>query len=345
MGPARCAQPDRRRVLRRGAPSGVRTGAEAVTADRAGAARAAAEAVGAGVTTGLSAFPLTPLRDDRVDEHAYAGIVERLARAGIDSIGALGSTGSYAYLDRAERRRVAELTVRHAGGTPVIVGISALRTSHARALAHDAQAAGAAAVMLAPMSYQPLTADDVVGLYTDVATELSVPMVVYDNPGTTRFDFTPELYARLTELPAVASIKIPPPPPAAEAAREHIARLREAVPARVGLGVSGDPSAAAALLGGCDCWYSVLAGTLPGPALQIARSALAGDSGEAFAASDRLALLWDLFVRHGSLRVVAAVAELLGLAPGHCLPRPLLGLRGRDRAEVETVLTALSLAK
>ena len=199
--------------------------------------------------------------------------------------------------------------------------------------------------MLAPMSYQPLTADDVVGLYTDVATELSVPMVVYDNPGTTRFDFTPELYARLTELPAVASIKIPPPPPAAEAARDHIARLREAVPARVGLGVSGDPSAAAALLGGCDCWYSVLAGTLPGPALQIARSALAGDSGEAFAASDRLALLWDLFVRHGSLRVVAAVAELLGLAPGHCLPRPLLGLRGRDRAEVETVLTALSLAK
>ena len=184
-----------------------------MTADRAGAARAAAEAVGAGVTTGLSAFPLTPLRDDRVDEHAYAGIVERLARAGIDSIGALGSTGSYAYLDRAERRRVAELTVRHAGGTPVIVGISALRTSHARALAHDAQAAGAAAVMLAPMSYQPLTADDVVGLHTDVATELSVPMVVYDNPGTTRFDFTPELYARLTELPAVASIKIPPPRP------------------------------------------------------------------------------------------------------------------------------------
>lgn len=309
-----------------------------MTADRAGAARAA-------VTTGLSAFPLTPLRDDRVDERAYAGLVERLVRSGVESIGALGSTGSYAYLDRAERRRVAELTVQSADDVRVIVGISALRTSHVRALAHDAQAAGASAVMLAPMSYQPLTADDVVGLYTDVATELSVPMVVYDNPGTTRFDFTPELYARLAELPAVASIKIPPPPPGAEAAREHIARLRAAVPERVGLGVSGDPSAAAALLGGCDCWYSVLAGTLPGAALEIARAALAGDSGEAFAASDRLAPLWDLFARHGSLRVVAAVAELLGLAPEGCLPRPLLGLRGHDRTEVETVLTALSLTK
>ncbi|MGN0099723.1 MAG: dihydrodipicolinate synthase family protein [Dietzia sp.] len=296
-------------------------------------------------TTGLSAFPLTPLRDDRLDERAYAGIVERLAREGVDSIGALGSTGSYAYLDRAERRRVAELSVQHAGGVPVIVGISALRTSHVRALAHDAQAAGASAVMLAPMSYQPLTADDVVGLYTDVAAELSVPMVVYDNPGTTRFDFTPALYARLAELPAVTSIKIPPPPPGPEAARQHITQLRAAVPARVGLGVSGDSSAAAALLGGCDCWYSVLAGTLPGPALEIARAAVAGRTGEAVTASDRLSPLWDLFSRHGSLRVVAAIAELLGLAPEHCLPRPLLGLRGRDREEVETVLTALSLAK
>ena len=50
---------------------------------------------------GLSAFPLTPLRDDAVDEHAFAGLVERLTAAGVDSITALGSTGSYAYLTPA----------------------------------------------------------------------------------------------------------------------------------------------------------------------------------------------------------------------------------------------------
>ncbi|WP_308470687.1 MULTISPECIES: hypothetical protein [unclassified Rathayibacter] len=44
--------------------------------------------------TGLSAFPLTPLRDDSIDERSFAALVERLARAGVDSIGALGSTGS-----------------------------------------------------------------------------------------------------------------------------------------------------------------------------------------------------------------------------------------------------------
>ena len=42
---------------------------------------------------GLSAFPLTPLRDDAVDEGAFAGLVERLAAAGVDSITGLGSTG------------------------------------------------------------------------------------------------------------------------------------------------------------------------------------------------------------------------------------------------------------
>src|SRR5919206_2743104 len=118
--------------------------------------------------TGLSAFPLTPLRDDVVDEAAFARLVSRLAEAGVDSIAALGSTGSYAYLDREERRRVARAAVQNAREVPVIVGIGGTRTSHVQAYADDAQEAGAAAVLLAPVSYQRLTDDDVFGLYEDV---------------------------------------------------------------------------------------------------------------------------------------------------------------------------------
>ena len=57
--------------------------------------------------TGLSAFPLTPLADDAVDEHAFVRLIERLSEAKVDSITALGSTGSYAYLSGEERSRVA----------------------------------------------------------------------------------------------------------------------------------------------------------------------------------------------------------------------------------------------
>ena len=47
-------------------------------------------------------------------------LVERLAASGVDSITALGSTGSYAYLTATERALVARLAVEHAGKTPAM---------------------------------------------------------------------------------------------------------------------------------------------------------------------------------------------------------------------------------
>ena len=294
--------------------------------------------------TGLSAFPLTPLLEDRVDQAAYRAIIERLAGAGVDSITALGSTGSYAYLDRDERRQVAGLAVQHAGDVPVIVGIGALRTSHVRALADDAQEAGAAAVLLAPLTYQAHTSDDVYGLYQDVLAGLSVPMVVYDNPGTTHFTFTDELYAAIAALPRVASVKIPGVPADPSAARERVQAIKARIPDSTTVGVSGDVVAAIGLTAGCDVWYSVIAGTLPGPALTITRAAEAGDAAAADAESARLQPLWALFAEYGSLRVTAAIAEQLGFATASCLPRPILGLDAAARARVATVIERLELA-
>ena len=65
--------------------------------------------------TGLSAFPLTPMNEQTIDEVAFVGLIERLAAAGVDSIGVLGSTGNYAYLTRDERARITRLAVAHAG--------------------------------------------------------------------------------------------------------------------------------------------------------------------------------------------------------------------------------------
>lgn len=292
--------------------------------------------------SGLSAFPLTPLRDDAVDEGAFVGLVERLAAAGVDSITALGSTGSYAYLSAEERARVARLAVAHAGGTPVFVGVGALRTSHVLAHVEGAEAAGAAGILLAPMSYQPLTDDDVFELFRTVSERTALPVIVYDNPGTTRFAFTTELYARIAALPGIASIKIPGVPADPVAARDRVAAIRAAVPARITIGVSGDASAAGGLNTGCDAWYSVIGGTLPEPALAITRAAQAGRAAEAAAESERLAPLWGLFAEFGgSLRVVAAIAEQLGLVPDRCLPLPIRGLDDAQRSRVAEVVAEL----
>lgn len=293
---------------------------------------------------GLSAFPLTPVGRDGVDDVAFARLIDRLVAAGVDSIGALGSTGSYMYLDRAERARIAALAVERAAGTPVIVGVGALRTEHVLEHVSDAQSAGADAVLLAPVSYQRLTDDDVYGLYEDVDRELSVPLVVYDNPGTTGFEFTDDLYGALGQLTSVAAIKLPGVPEGPGAAAQRVTELRRRVPSDVALGVSGDGHGAVGLLAGCESWFSVIGGALPAPALKITRAALSGDADAALATSELLRPVWDLMAEHGSLRVTAAIAEYLGLVEAPSLPRPIRGLGGADAARVAETVDRLGFA-
>lgn len=296
------------------------------------------------IFTGMSAFPLTPLHDDAVDERAFSGLVERLAAAGVDSITALGSTGSYAYLTTRERARVARLAVESAGDTTVFVGIGALRTSDVLANAETAQAAGAEGLLLAPMTYQPLTHDDVFEQFRTVTESTDLPVIVYDNPGTTHFAFTNELYARIAALPGIASIKIPGVPAGIEAARQHVSAIRAVIGEHVTIGVSGDSFGAAGLNAGCDAWYSVLGGTLPAPALAITRAAQAGRGADAVAASEQLSPLWDLYAEFGgSLRVVAAIAEYLGLARPSSLPLPIRGLSDAQRGRVADLVDRLGL--
>jgi 4-hydroxy-tetrahydrodipicolinate synthase len=274
----------------------------------------------AGMFTGLSAFPLTPMGD----EPAFERLVGRLAAAGVDSIGALGSTGSYAYLTREERARAARVAVRAADGVPVMVGIGATRTERVIEVAEDAADAGVSAVMLAAVSYQALTEEEVFGLFEDVTAAISLPVCVYDNPGTTHFSFSDELHARVASLPNVAAIKLPGP-----GAAERISTLRANVPAHVAVGVSGDQYAAGALDAGADVWFSVIGGLFPQVALQIVRDRR----------SEHLEPVWALFRKHGGIRVVATAAVALGLAGEDNLPRPLKLL---DRAEVEPMLELLA---
>lgn len=294
--------------------------------------------------TGLSAFPLTPFADDEVDEYAFSRLIQRLTTAGVDSITALGSTGSYAYLCRSERRRVAQLAVEHAGETPVFIGVGALRTSAVLKNIDDAEAAGADALLLAPMTYQPLTDDDVFELFRTVTEHTRLPVIVYDNPGTTHFEFSTQLYARIAQLDGVASIKIPAVPADPVAAEAHVRAIRAAVPADVTIGVSGDPLAATGLNAGCQAWYSVIGGTLPDPALRITRAALAGQAQGAFSESQHLDPLWGLFAEFGgSLRVVATIAEQLQLVPPNSLPLPIQGLTPAQRNRVAAVVEQLHL--
>lgn len=293
--------------------------------------------------SGLSAFPLTPMNENGLDEVAFARLIERLSAAGVDAIGALGSTGNYAYLLPTERMRIAQLAVAHAGPVPVMIGIGALRTRDVLALAEQAQHVGASAVLLAPVSYQALSSEEVFTLYETVTRTLSIPLCVYDNPGTTHFTFSDELHGRIAQLPNVRSIKIPGVPLSAEAAKARIDRLRARIPSHVTIGISGDAYAAQGLNCGCEAWYSVLGGLFPETALALVRAAQAGDGSEVLRQSERLQPLWALFKQYGSLRVMASAARLMGLVTSPALPLPLQPLNDAGCQQLAKLLHELAL--
>lgn len=286
---------------------------------------------------GISAFPITPADEHGVvDVEGVARLVTHLADARVDSIGLLGSTGTYAYLSRTERRRALRAAVKAvAGRTPLMVGIGSLRTDDAQDLARDAEAEGADGLLMAPVSYTPLTQDEAFEHYAAVAATTRLPLCIYNNPGTTHFNFSPALLDRLAEVPNIAAVKMPLP--ANCAINADLADMRARTMSKLAIGYSGDWGMADALLAGADAFYSVLAGFLPAQAMAIAKSAADQDRHEVARVDRQLAPLWELFRELGSLRVAYVAAAELSLATV-TPPRPILPVSADDQRRIAKAL-------
>lgn len=293
--------------------------------------------------SGLSAFPLTPMNENSVNEKEFIFLIKRLVLANVNSIGVLGSTGNYAYLSLDERINIANLAIEHAKNIPVIVNISALRTKDVLKLAENAEEKGANAVLLSPISYQTLTQMEVLKLYETINSHISLPIVVYDNPSTTHFNFSDELLKNISNLKQVKSIKIPSVSNDLTIARRKINHLRSFINQNVTLGISGDSAAVNGLIAGCDLWYSVIGGLFPEISLKLVKLIEIGKNEEASIYSESLSELWNFFTKYGSLRVIATIAELQKLITNPSLPLPLSSLSGIEQKKLINVIEKLNL--
>ncbi|MCZ4280389.1 dihydrodipicolinate synthase family protein [Kiloniella laminariae] len=294
---------------------------------------------------GLSAFPITPTDSHgRVESNALCRLLERIVKAGVNSIGLLGSTGGYVYLTRSERQRAVAAAAEFVGGrVPLIVGVGALRTDEAQQLARDARDAGAAGLLLAPVSYTPLTEEEVYQHFLAVARATDLPLCIYNNPGTTRFTFSYELLGRLSQIETLAAVKMPLPQ--GNTLEADLTQLRHhtrasSTAAGFAIGYSGDWGCAAGLLAGADTWYSVVGGLFPVQAMKLAKAAQAGDAVEVQRIDGFFQPLWMLFKEFGGLRVIYAAANILSLtdASPHL---PILPLPPADQERVAEAIDAL----
>lgn len=290
---------------------------------------------------GFSAFPITPSdASGVVDETALSGILEKLAINAVDSVGLLGSTGTYVYLTRAERRRAVEIAAKVLkGSVPLMVGVGALRTDDTIALTRDAENAGADAVLLAPVSYIPLNQEEVYQHFLSVAAATALPVCIYNNPTATHFTFSDDLLARLAHVPNIRAVKMPSPEKADVPA--ELDRLRPRVPVDFRIGYSWDRRSADAVAAGGDAWYSGMGGVLPEPTLKLCRAAQARDLAEVERINSVFEPLWDLCSSLGTLRVIYAIANLKGLYAGHP-PLPISPLSIDERDRVMQAISRLS---
>ncbi|WP_105385126.1 dihydrodipicolinate synthase family protein [Neorhizobium alkalisoli] len=289
---------------------------------------------------GLSAFPITPAdASGRVDVEALGRILLRIRDAKADSIGLLGSTGGYAFLTAEERIRAVDAAINAVGGDiPVIVGVGAIRTSDAQTLAKAARIAGADGLLLAPVSYAPLTEDEVYEHFAAVADAGQLPLCIYNNPGTTKFVFTNSLIAKLSKVANIAAVKMPLP--AEDDFAGELAYLRGHTSPTFRIGYSGDSGAAPSLLAGGDAWFSVVGGLLPAQALALTRAAQSGDRVRTGEIDGAFQPLWTLFREFGSFRVMYTIADVLGLCRVDP-PRPVLPIPEAARGRVAVAVNEL----
>lgn len=284
--------------------------------------------------TGLIAYPLTPFDTDGAVSHEdLHGLADGLASSGVDAITVLGSSGSFAYLDRSERSRVACTAIEAVDGRlPVAVGISSVGTREVLDAAVDAQAAGAAGLVLSPVSYVPLTDDEVMAQVRSVCAATDLPVCLYNNPGTTQFDYSLQVVAELSSFPEVVAFK----DTAADAATYN-ARLADLAALTTGPfshGVSGDLLMMTGEVA-ADAWHSGPAALLPRYYALLRNAVVAGDRTEIDRIRHVLAPLVDHVAGLRKISGLHLLARACGVAAGDprppLLPSPGSELRGLGR--------------
>ena len=132
------------------------------------------------MTPATLAAAVTPLRDDgtRLDENAFAPLLQFYGHAGLNGLLVLGTTGEGILLRPDERRRAAELTVAGAGALRVIVHCGAQTTADTVSLAAHAAETGAQGVAVIAPPYFPLDASELVEHFAAAAAACA-PLAFY----------------------------------------------------------------------------------------------------------------------------------------------------------------------
>ena len=280
---------------------------------------------------------VTPFRNGGLDERAFQSLVEWHLVEGTQGFVPVGTTGESPTLTHPEHERVIELCIETVGRrAPVIAGTGSNSTEEAISLTRHAKRAGADAALVVTPYYNKPTQDGLYAHYRAIHDAVELPLIIYNIPGRSVVDMTPETMGRLAKLPNIVGVK----DSSADIMRPLLTHAACGPEFRQ---LSGEDGNIVAFLahGGHGC-ISVTANVAPRLCGQLHRAWQAGRPDEALAIHRRLLPLHQaLFCESSPAPAKYALSRL-----GRCTDEvrlPLVGLQDRSKVQVDAALAAVGL--
>jgi len=180
---------------------------------------------------------VTPLADeDSLDEPGLARLIDRVIAGGVDALFLLGTTGESPSLAMETKKQFIRLVCRMAARRlPVLVNVTVTAVSEVLNLADYAAHAGAAAIVLGPPFYFPLTQEELASCFERLIPRLPLPVYLYNYPQVFKASFGLETLVRLRQFPEVLGLKD------SSGDMEYFSAVRHLFPAGSGFGLYCGP--------------------------------------------------------------------------------------------------------
>ena len=275
---------------------------------------------------------VTPLKDGELDLDALQALVEWQITEGSHGLVPVGTTGESPTLSHAEHERVIEEVVKAAAGrVPVIAGAGSNNTIEAVGFMRHAEQVGADAELIVTPYYNKPTQAGLIAHFTALHDCCDLPIIIYNIPGRSVVDMTPETMGRLAELPRIIGVK------------DATGKLERVSLQRMTCGpdfiqLSGEDATAPGFnaQGGVGC-ISVTANVAPRLCAQFQEATLAGDYARALDLHDMLMPLHvAIFAEPGLAGAKYGLSRL-----GKCredVRLPLLGLTDAAKAGMDAAM-------
>ena len=260
-----------------------------------------------------------------------------LITAGVHGLTPLGSTGEFAYLDRAQRTAVVRATIEAAAGrVPVVAGVASTATQDAVEQARAYQKLGASGILAILEAYFPLKDAQVEAYFRAIADAVDIPVVLYTNPQFQRSDLTLDAIARLAEHPRIQYIK-----DASTNTGRLLSIMNRCGDALRVFSASAHIPAAVMLIGGVG-WMAGPACLIPRQSVRLYDLCRAGRWPEAMALQRELWRINEVFARFNLAACIKAGLQAQGYSVGDPVP-PQAALTAEECAVVVDAIAKLEL--